>query len=116
METKIDMASMFILFNLLLGTLLGMHPSSDWKPGFNLYKRVHRLLTSDEHTMSTFVTNNKTLIQLPVTEYVCSVIQLCMPAEAEFLTEHVLPEGVFKQCSLAFDAFRRNARDDGLEQ
>ena len=119
-ETKIDMASMFILFNLLLGTLLGMHPSSDWRPGFatrcNLYKRVHRLLTSDDHTMSTFVTNNRTLIQLSVTEYVCSVIQLCMPAEAEFLTEHVLPEGFFRQCSHAFDAFRRNAMDDGLEQ
>ena len=118
-ETKVDMASMFILLNIMLGTLLGVHPFSEWRPGFatrcNLYKRVHGLLTSDEHTMSAFIRNNKTLVQLSVTEYVCSVMQNCMPAETEFLNEHVLPEGFFKQCSHAFDAFRRNVMDDGLE-
>jgi len=119
-ETRIDTASIFVVLNILLGTLLGLHPASNWRPGFatrcNLYKRIHRLLTSDEHTMTTFIRSNRTLIQLAVIEYVCSVVPIYMPAEAEFWTEQVLPEDFLKQCTVAFDAFRRNVIDDGLEK
>ena len=117
--SKPDTASVFIVLNLTLGSLLGLYPTCQRHPRFatrcGLYRRVHQLLTSDAETLAAFVTQHPHIVRMAVLEHICNMLTLFMPVEAALVQTQFSGEDGYAQCAAAFDAFRRDGIDDGLE-
>ena len=117
--SKPDTASAFIVLNLTLGSFLGLYPTCQRHPRFAtrcaLYRRMHHLLTSDAETLAAFVTQHPHLIRMAVLEHICNMLTLFMPVEAALVQTQFSAEDGYAQCAAAFDAFRRDGIDDGLE-
>ena len=142
---QVDQASVVILLNLLLATLLGLYvappqppgtptphpgPPSDppaasgaapggsrpaWEARVNIYRRVHVLLTSPASEQLAFASEHGTLLNAALVEYICRVLPRYMPAEADLFAGFMGGAAAQQSICARLDAFRRDCIDDGAE-
>lgn len=111
-DTKIDVASVCVLLNVLLATLLGLYPTSTKAPPFPMravfFRRIHALLTSPHDAIVAFATENRSLLVIALTEYVWSTLPVYFPVETETIQETTKQTpAFFTSAGQHFDAFRQ---------
>ncbi len=114
-----DLESCWLLFNVLLATLLGLYPAAVKRPPFSvrclLFARVHALLTAPSDTQARFARAHADLLAFCLAEYVCRLLPALMPAEREAMCSAQAVEGFFQAGPQLFEAFRQEALDTGEE-
>lgn len=114
-----DAASAAALINILLASLLGLYPACIKRPPFParaaLYGRVHAVLASGGDGMVAFAGRHASLLSMALSEYVCQVIPLFLPAEFEALVESCPVAPFFAAGPALFDQFRQDHVDTGRE-
>ena len=112
-----DLASVAILLNLLLASMLGLYPNCRrpaWDARVNIYARIHALLTASPQEQVEFTRQNHTLMMAALGEYICRAPHHHMPVEAQIIAEMFGRDGHLQGVWSRFDSFRQEI-DDGKE-